>query len=242
MNTVRGETVRSFESFSFVLRFDRQRIVAVPHSVQLERVAALLLGLGRIHPLFERWYRQGASTREALAEPLDLQEEARSNHDAEYPDWLRVSLWNGQEDPLAGGLALHYSAHGGQSLTAMRFENGGAIVAAVADPGQVAVDILQLALSLWPEIDWAVLAPRSHYLRSKAFKDHQSVGWIGFCPHALTASDIPEAHQVIDVPGRGSLIVSCPTVMGLDNPDDVRRVARIDERLMALGYLPLFLS
>lgn len=233
---------RPFESFSFVLRFNPQRIAAVSHAVQLERIAAFLSELGAIHPLLGQWYRQGASRCEALSKPLDLEEEARANHDIEVPHWLKVSLWNGQEDPLAGGVAFHYSAHDLGSMTSMRFENGGAIVAGFAEPRQVVLGILRAALSLWPEIDWAVLAPKAHYLRNKAFHYHQTIGWIGFCPHALDASDLPEAHELIEVPGRGTLIVSCPAVMDPLNPLDVQRVNHIDGWLMARGYLPPFVS
>lgn len=236
-----------FRKFSFVLRFDQQRIAAVPHSVQLERINAFLLGLGAIHPLLKDWYRQGGSRGEALSKPVvgdfqQLQDEARANLDAEFPDWLKVSLWNGEDDPLAGGLAFHYSAHDQSTMASMRFENGGAFVAAFADVRRVVLDIMQLALASWPEIDWAVLAPREHYLRGKVFKDRQTIGWIGFCPHVLKAEDFPEADELIDVHQRGTLIVSCPTVMNEQAAGDVQRVGSLDIRLLERGLLPLFAS
>lgn len=236
-----------FRKFSFVLRFDQSRIVAVPHSVQLERLSTFLLGLGEIHPLLKNWYRQGGSKSEALSKPVvgdvqQLQSEAQDNLDAEVPSWLRVSLWNGQDDPFAGGLALHYSAHDQGTMSCMRFEDGGALIAAFDDVRQVVLRILQLAVSLWPEIDWAVFAPREHYLRSKVFKDRQTIGWIGFCPHSLKAEDYPEADELIELPERGTLVVSCPAAMNEQSSADVQRVGSLDIRLLDKGLLPFFVS
>lgn len=234
-----------FRKFSFVLRFDQPRIVAVPHDVQLERLATFLQGLGEIHPLLKDWYRQGGSKSEALSKPVvgdtaHLQREAQDNLDDEFPDWLRVSLWNGLEDPLAGGLAFHYSAHDQGTMSCMRFEDGGALVSALDDARPVVLGIIRLAVSLWPEIDWAVFAPREHYLRSKAFKDRQTIGWIGFCPHPLEVADYPEADELIAVPERGALIVSCPAAMNEQSSADVQRVGNLDIRLLENGLLPMF--
>ncbi|UQY36813.1 immunity 52 family protein [Pseudomonas fulva] len=234
-----------FIKFSFMLRFDKPRIAAISRQVQLERTYKFLLGLAEIHPILGDWFLQGSSKNDALSRqvinnPQHLHDEAQRNFDADFPRWLRFSLWNGQDDPLKGGLAFSYSAHDLDSMACMRFEDGGAIISFIPDVRRASVKIIQLALSLWPEIDWAVLAPRDHYLRNKTFKDRQTIGWIGFCPQALKASDFPDADELIDVPGRGTIVVSCPQVMDQDNLEHVQRVGNIDIKLMELGYLPMF--
>ncbi|AZC35436.1 Imm52 family immunity protein [Pseudomonas chlororaphis] len=236
-----------FRKFSFVLRFDKQKISAVSHEAQLERAERFLKGLGEIHPLLRDWYLQGGSREESLRKRINddfesLREEARSNHNDDFPTKLQFSVWNGLDDPLKGGLAFHYNAHDLDSVASMRFEDGGALVAAIPDVKPVVIGIIQLAVELWPELDWCVLAPKDHYLRTKVFKDRQTAGWVGFCPKVLRTGDFPSADQLIDIPKRGTLIVSCPQVMDEGKRADVQRVAEIDIKLVELGYLPLFMN
>lgn len=235
----------SFRSFVFKMRFNKRAIAAVPHEEQLERIHRYLGALGQLHPLLGKWYLQGASVQDALSNdalsaPQALSEAAAASFDAEYPTWLSVAVWNGQEDPLQGGLAFSYDAHDMESISSMDFEDAGALVSALENPRPVIVEMLRLALSMWPEIDWGVVAPSRYYLDGQTFSDRQTIGWIGFCPHSLNPSDFPDADELIDIPERGTLLVNCAQVMDERNREHFRIVGTLDTKLVELGYLPLF--
>lgn len=235
----------SFRSFVFKMRFDKRAIAAVPHEAQLERIRRYLGALGDVHPVLEKWYLQGASVQEALShdalsDAQTLSQAAAARFDAEFPTWLSLSVWNGQEDPLQGGLAFSYDAHDMDSISSMDFEDAGALVSALENPRPVLVEMLRLAVSIWPEIDWGVIAPGRYYLDEQVFPDRQTVGWIGFCPHSLNPSDFPDADELIDIPDRGTLLVSCAQVMDERNREHFRRVGTLDTKLVEFGYLPLF--
>ena len=235
----------SFRSFVFKMHFDKQAIAAVPHEEQLGRIRRYLGALGSVHPLLGKWYLQGASVKEALShevlsEARILSQAAAARFDAEFPTWLSLSVWNGQEDPLQGGLAFSYDAHDMESISSMDFEEAGALVSALENPRPVLVAMLRLAVSIWPEIDWGVIAPGRYYLDEQVFPDRQTIGWIGFCPHSLDPGDFPDADELIDIPERGTLMVSCAQVMDERNREHFRRVGTLDTKLVELGYLPLF--
>lgn len=235
----------SFRSFVFKMRFNKSAIAAVPHEEQLERIHRYLSTLGQLHPLLGKWYLQGASVQDALSNdvlssPQALSQAAAASFDAEYPTWLSVAVWNGQEDPLKGGLAFSYDAHDMESISSMDFEDAGALVSALENPRPVLVEMLRLALSIWPEIDWGVIAPGRYYLDGQTFSDRQTIGWIGFCPHPLNPGDFSDADELIDIPGRGTILVSSAQVMDEYNKEHFRIPGTLDTKLVELGYLPLF--
>jgi hypothetical protein len=235
----------SFRSFVFKMRFNKHAIAAVPHEEQLERIRRYLGALGQLHPLLGKWYLQGASVQDALSNevlsnPLALANAAAASFDAEYPTWLSLSVWNGQEDPQQGGLAFSYDAHDMESISSMDFEDAGALVSALENPRPVLVEMLRLAVSIWPEIDWGVIAPGRYYLDGQTFSDRQTTGWIGFCPHPLNPIDFPDADELIDIPERGTILVSSTQVMDERNREHFRIVGTLDTKLVELGYLPLF--
>jgi len=235
----------SFRSFVFKMRFNKHAIATVSHEEQLERIRYYLSTLGQLHPLLGKWYLQGASVQDALSNdvlsaPQALSTAAAASFDAEYPSWLSLSVWNGQEDPLQGGLAFSYDAHDMESISSMDFEDTGALVSAIENPRPVLVEMLRQAVSIWPEIDWGVIAPGRYYLDGQTFNERQTIGWIGFCPHSLKASDFPDADELIDIPGRGTVLVSCAQVMDERNREHFRIVGTLDTKLVELGYLPLF--
>lgn len=145
-----------------------------------------------------------------------------------------------QEDPLKGGLALSYDAHDMESISSMDFEDAGALVSALENPRPVLVEMLRLALSIWTEIDWGVIAPGRYYLDGQTFSDRQTIGWIGFCPHSLNPGDFSDADELIDIPGRGTILVSSAQVMDERNKEHFRIVGELDTKLVELGYLPVF--
>ncbi|WP_256574200.1 Imm52 family immunity protein [Pseudomonas sp. M30-35] len=212
---------------------------------QVARVHRYLRGLGGLHPLLSKWYLKGSSLREALeSEVVEnfecLANEASKGFDDQYPNCLSLYVWNGQENPLQGGLSFNYDAHDMPSISSIEFEDAGALVSALDDPRTLLVDMLRLAVSIWSEIDWGVIAPRKYYLKEQVFSDRQTIGWIGFCPHTLKRGDFPEAKELIDIPGRGTIMVNFEQVMDERNHDHFRIVGTHDTKLVELGYLPMF--
>ncbi|WP_165677496.1 Imm52 family immunity protein [Metapseudomonas otitidis] len=235
----------NYRRFVFVLRFNKKKIINVPHSIQIERSLDFLQALGDISPLMSNWYLKGDSLQDALTRNIILNsnfliEEIQENYDPEYPDELRFSVWNGEEDILKGGLAFSYSAHNLNSVSAMRFEDAGTLLAALPDAYSVLLKIITLAVNIWPEIDWITIAPDTYYRSGQVFKDRETIGWIGYCPHTLTKEMLPEAEALISIPERGTIVVSCPDVMDEKNKDHYERVGDIDTKLVELGYLPMF--
>lgn len=234
-----------FRSFVFRMRFDKQAIASVSREDQVSRVHRYLTGLGELHPLLSKWYLKGSSLQEALKREVIenieyLVNEASKGFDAEYPNCLSLYAWNGQENPLQGGLSFNYDAHDLPSISSIEFEDAGALVSALENPCDLLIEMLKLAVSLWPEIDWAVIAPRKYYMKEQVFPDRQTIGWIGFCPQTLNRSDFPDAKELIDIPGRGTIMVNLDQVMDERNREHSRIVGTHDTKLVELGYLPMF--
>lgn len=154
----------------------------VPHEEQLERIRRYLDALGQLHPLLSKWYLQGASVQNALSnevlgEPLTLSNAAVASLDAEYPTWLPVSAWNGQENPQQGGLTFSYDAHDIETISSMDFEDAGALVSALENSRPVLVEMLRRAVSIWPEIDWGwSLPPGTTWMVKPSPTDKPSAG------------------------------------------------------------------
>lgn len=234
-----------FKSFVFFLRFDKNRIVSVSRCEQVGRSVEFLQKLGGISPVMNNWYLQARSVKDALSKnvvlaPDFLRKKVEDSFDPGFPDLLEYSVWNGEEDLLKGGVAFHYSAHNMNSVSAMRFEDAGALLAALPDARSVFVEVIKLAVNTWPEIDWVSIAPAAYYQSGKVFKDRQTIGWIGYCPQELTKEMLPEAEDLISTPERGTIVVTCPGVMDEKNKEHYERVGDIDTKLVELGYLPMF--
>ncbi|KRW58810.1 hypothetical protein AO726_14935 [Pseudomonas sp. TTU2014-080ASC] len=59
-------------------------------------------------------------------------------------------------------------------------------------------------------------------------------------PQELNRSDFPDAKELIDIPGRGTVMVNVEQVMDERNRDHSRIVGTHDTKLVELGYLPMF--
>lgn len=232
----------AFKSFYLMFRFDKSKIVAVPREVQLARSLEFFKRLGGLSPLLKNWYLGGDSLEDGLR--FNVMDNAeylhKASNRADAAIRTKYILWNGLEDPTQGGVAIIYDANNGPRLSRIELEDAGALVMAVVNPRQLFVEIFKAAVDIWPEINWGLVAPKDYYLYRRVFQDRHTIGWIGFCPHMLKASDFPDADELIDVPGRGTIAVSCPQVMDQDNLEHVQRVGNIDIKLMELGYLPMF--
>ena len=239
----------SFKGFFFGMHFNKERIVQVSREEQLARSTELFERIGNLHPLLKNWYRGGSSPKEGLRfnvveNPEYLREEADSwLDDSETVSARRTKyvLWNGQVDPLNGALTMLYDAHDMTvTMPSIEFEDVGFLLLAIPDAREVLIGMMRAAVEVWPEIEWGVIAPLNYYLDFRIFKDRQTVGWIGYCPHKLTKEMLPEAEDLISLPERGTIVVTCPGVMDEKNKEHYERVGDIDTKLVELGYLPMF--
>ncbi len=234
----------AFKSFYLMLRFDKARIVAIPREVQLARSLDFFKRIGELSPSLKDWYLCGDSEADGLR--FNVMENAKFLQDAvdqwKENDGRRTEyvLWNGQADVTKGGLAIVYDAHDEAFVSSIELKDAGALIMSEANPRPLLIALFKAAVDIWPEIDWGLVVPDDYYLYRRIFQDRQTIGWIGFCPHTLKASDFPDADELIDVPGRGTIVVSCPQVMDQDNLEHVQRAGNIDIKLMELGYLPMF--
>lgn len=117
-------------------------------------------------------------------------------------------------------------------------EDAGSLLQVFDAPASSFVAIFLAALEIWPETTWGMLAPHAYFIHQRTFPDRRSIGWIGFCPHPLRATDFPAATELVDIPGRGTLLLN-----GREPMDETRRehfecVGEADIKLMELGYLP----
>ena len=122
-----------FKSFIFTFRFNKQAITSLPLETQVEKAAEFLRQAGAINPLLAHWYVQGKSLKDSLSINIStgtqaLIEKVKRAHDPELPDLIEFSLWNAIQNPLEGGVAFHYSAHNLDSVSAMSFEDAGALL------------------------------------------------------------------------------------------------------------------
>jgi hypothetical protein len=237
----------NFKSFIFTFRFNKQAITSLALETQVEKAADFLRQAGAISPLLANWYLQGKSLKDSLSTNVSnntqaLIDKVKRAHDPDLPDLTEFSVWNAIQDPLEGGVAFHYSAHNLDSVSAMSFEDAGALLMKLAHPEETFTKIINLAVNIWPEIDWVTVVPANYFRKGRVFKDRQTIGWIGFCPQPLKQEDFPQAHKLVPVPDRGTIIVSCPEVMNEQNLDHFGQVGDIDTKLVELGYLPLFMN
>lgn len=239
----------AFRSFYFGLRFNKKKIALVSREEQLARSTVYFNQLGKLHPLLKNWYRGGNSPKEGLRfnvveHPEYLREEADSwCDDSEIISAKRTKyvLWNGQVDPLNGALTMLYDGHGMTiTMPSIEFEDVGFLLLAVPDARSILIGMIHAAVEIWPEIEWGVIAPLNYYLDFRVFKDRQTVGWIGYCPQKLTKEMLLEAEDLISIPDRGTIVVTCPGVMDEKNKEHYERVGNIDTKLVEFGYLPMY--
>ncbi|WP_239990616.1 MULTISPECIES: Imm52 family immunity protein [unclassified Pseudomonas] len=97
---------------------------------------------------------------------------------------------------------------------------------------------MNAAVDLWPEIYWGVAAPNEYFRKQRVFQDRQTIGWIGYCPHPLSAADFPEVAELRPTQSKGTIVVACPGIMDEKNVQHVQVVGDTDIKLVELGLLP----
>ncbi len=117
-------------------------------------------------------------------------------------------------------------------------EDAGSLLQVFDAPASSFVAIFLAALEIWPETTWGMLAPHAYFVHQRTFPDRRSIGWIGFCPHPLRATDFPAATELVDIPGRGTLLLNGREPMDETRREHFERVGEADIKLMELGYLP----
>ncbi|WP_165673285.1 Imm52 family immunity protein [Metapseudomonas otitidis] len=240
---------KTFRKFTFHMRFNKNKIESLSLDEHILRTIGFLKAIGSLSPILKNWFLCGNSPEAArhfsvMDNPESLRKEITNWADAQdspLASATQYSVWNGEEDIFKGGLAFSYFAHAIPQMPAyMEFEEAGALVAALPDSPRVIIDILKTAAEYWPELEWGVAAPTAYYLKLRTFKDRLTAGWICYCPYLLKKDMFPEAEELILIPERGTIVVSCSGVMDEKNKAHYERVGDIDTKLVELGYLPMF--
>ncbi|RUI30756.1 type VI secretion system immunity protein TsiT [Pseudomonas aeruginosa] len=231
---------KAFRRYIFELYFDPARLLELDDDQHLQRIERFLDALAPLHPVLENWYLCGDSLRDALSHNVTehRQDLAKALSRDRRTRAVELVLWNGEEDPLKGGLSLDYEASGRAVSTRLQLEDAGSLLQVFDAPASSFVAIFLAALEIWPESTWGMLAPYTYFVHQRTFPDRRSIGWIGFCPHPLRATDFPAATELVDIPGRGTLLLNGREPMDETRREHFERVGEADIKLMELGYLP----
>lgn len=84
-----------------------------------------------------------------------------------------------------------------------------------------------------------MLTSHAYFVYQRIFPDRHSIGWVGFYPYPLGVTDFPAATELVDISGRGTLLLNDREPADETRREHFGRVGRADVRLMELGYLPL---
>ncbi|NWC11986.1 immunity 52 family protein [Pseudomonas agarici] len=71
------------------------------------------------------------------------------------------------------------------------------------------------------------------------FPHRKCVGWMAFVPRAVTSEQLPLAAEIIDIPGKGTVIVTVKEPFELTNMAHIRRANEIEMDMVDLDLLPL---
>ncbi len=71
------------------------------------------------------------------------------------------------------------------------------------------------------------------------FPHRKCVGWMAFVPHVVTSEQLPLAAEIIDIPGKGTVIVTVKEPFELTNMAHIRRANEIEMDMVDLDFLPL---
>lgn len=91
-------------------------------------------------------------------------------------------------------------------------------------------------LDIWPGASVIEVGPGQYFLTFKVFPNRPGAGWMIYLPHAITASDLPEAAEIVPVTQdgsqKGTLIISVANEpFSIDDPEHVKTANAIEVRL-----------
>jgi hypothetical protein len=97
-------------------------------------------------------------------------------------------------------------------------------------------------LDIWPDCSVIEVAPLKYLTTLQVFPERPGAGWMIYLPQALTASEVPEAAELVPVmegdTQRGTIIVSVTgDVFSVDNPEHVKIANAIEVRLADQDFL-----
>jgi hypothetical protein len=98
-------------------------------------------------------------------------------------------------------------------------------------------------LEIWPAASDVQVGPLMYYTTHQVFPKRPGAGWMLYLEGAITASQLPEAAQLVPVMDgdtqRGTIIVSvAQEVFSADNPEHVKIANAIEVRLADQDLLP----
>ncbi len=148
---------KAFRRYIFELYFDPARLLELDDDQHLQRIERFLDALAPLHPVLENWYLCGDSLRDALSHNVTehRQDLAKALSRDRRTRAVELVLWNGEEDPLKGGLSLDYEASGRAVSTRLQLEDAGSLLQVFDAPASSFVAIFLAALEIWPETTWA---------------------------------------------------------------------------------------
>lgn len=73
----------------------------------------------------------------------------------------------------------------------------------------------------------------------RVFQDREFLGWMGFVKGAVRSHEIPEADELIAIPGKqGTMVVAVADAFDVHSQAHIKKAQRVEMRLADLGLLP----
>lgn len=217
---------------------------------QLKKLQSILRHFKEIHPRFAEWYALKGSPEESLAcdlmgDPATLA--ATFSREKQGNVGYSVLFWNGKwsgdlnvesEDYPEWVDGKYFSGGGNQKLF-KHLINLELHPLPTAPQVQIEgfVSLLRAVLSE-RSVTWGVLSTPHYMMNSRVFPHRRWGGWMVYLPQRILHQEIPQAAEVIDIDGKGTVILSTREPFDDTNPEHVKRANEVEIRLVELELLP----
>jgi hypothetical protein len=211
------------------------------HLGDLWKVAKLLELFG--FPI-DDWYVPAATPKKSLESPafdcngptlvarerFRLQDEKDATADFGF---RRTGVWNGKTSGRRGVFSILLSSDADNPICLLNLQYDD--VEALNDTKNMQRLVLGL-FGIWPGTSLIEVGPFKYFATIKVFPKKPGAGWMVYLPHVITASELPEAAELVPVmegdTQRGTIIVSVTDdVFSVDNPEHVKIANAIEVRL-----------
>ncbi|NZA24918.1 immunity 52 family protein [Luteimonas sp. SJ-92] len=113
---------------------------------------------------------------------------------------------------------------------------------------QVVRDVLTAIVEL-EEVEYAFVdvrdrvpdkpRPTTYLVSYAAFLHRKALGWMGYVPRRVTADQLPSAAELVQVPGKGTVIVAVNDAFSLANKAHIKQANIVEMELVDLDLLPV---
>ncbi|WP_175727674.1 immunity 52 family protein [Burkholderia ambifaria] len=231
----------------FSLQFRDATLVATDFEQILSRIHVVTSVMGAIEPNLATWFAQGETVDDALLYPAfedgqpstALLAVLKHKFSAD-PSRSYVALWNGNQNK---GEGASLACHVGKNVSPNSFDAKISDDSVLENAASVQEIVKATVTAFNPA--YVSVAPRS-YVTKQVFDDKPGVGWMIYLPRVITQQQVPEARDLIPVPGAGRLqtgtiIVSTTDApFSMKNPEHIETANRIEIRLVEQDLLPAF--